>query len=39
MLTLGVTFGGAALAMGGGDKKGAGPPIQAKTSDEEKFIL
>ena len=39
MATLATVFGGSALAMSGGDKKPAAPPIEAKSSDEEKFIL
>jgi hypothetical protein len=38
-LTLATTFGGSALAMGGGDKKEVAPPIKAESTDEEKFIL
>lgn len=39
MATLGTAFGGAALAMGGSKKeKAKGPPIEAKSSDEEAFI-
>ncbi|KAI9859925.1 MAG: hypothetical protein M1824_003513 [Vezdaea acicularis] len=37
--TLGTTFAGAALAMGGDKKsKQQGPPIQAQSSEEESFI-
>ncbi|KFY81351.1 hypothetical protein V500_11523 [Pseudogymnoascus sp. VKM F-4518 (FW-2643)] len=37
--TLSLTFGGAALAMGGKKvEKTTTPPINAKNSDEEKFI-
>ncbi len=39
MATLGTTFVGAALAMGGKEKsKDQGPPINATSKDEEKFI-
>jgi F-type H+-transporting ATPase subunit k len=41
MITLGTTFGGAYLAMRGGkklDEKAKGPPINAGSKDEEKFI-
>ncbi|KAF2762920.1 hypothetical protein EJ05DRAFT_506581 [Pseudovirgaria hyperparasitica] len=39
MITLGTTFGGAALAMRGGDKKDTtSPPINAKDKDEESFV-
>lgn len=40
MATLAATFGGAKLAMGGGDKKADSsiPPLNAKSSDEEKYI-
>ncbi|KAF1830242.1 hypothetical protein BDW02DRAFT_573235 [Decorospora gaudefroyi] len=38
--TLGTTFAGAALAMGGkkGEEKASGPPINAKSSEEENFV-
>jgi hypothetical protein len=40
MGVLGTTFAGAFLAMGGGDKKKTeqGPPVNASSKDEEKFI-
>jgi len=39
MATLGTMFGGVALAMGGKTKaKEQGPPINATSTDEEKFI-
>ncbi|KAI9893268.1 MAG: hypothetical protein M1814_000397 [Vezdaea aestivalis] len=39
MATLGTTFTIAALAMGGKKAdKASGPPIQAQSGDEEKFI-
>lgn len=39
MATLGVTFAGGALAMGGKEKaKEQGPPINATSKDEEQFI-
>jgi len=39
MLTLGVTFSGAALAMRGGEtSKKQGPPINATSKEEENFI-
>ena len=39
MATLGTTFGGAWLAMRGGEKKKeSGPAINATSADEEKFI-
>lgn len=38
MATLAVTFGGAALAMGGKKAEATTPPINAKSVDEEKFI-
>ena len=39
MATLGTTFAGAALAMGGKEKaKEKGPPINAANKDEEQFI-
>ena len=39
MATLAVTFGGAKLAMGGDKKEKTNiPPINAKSSDEEKFV-
>jgi F-type H+-transporting ATPase subunit k len=39
MATLGTTFGLAALSMGGSErKKSQGPPINAQSPDEEKFI-
>lgn len=41
MVPLGTTFGGAYLAMSGGkkpDQKAKGPPINAGSEDEEKFI-
>lgn len=39
MATLGTTFAGAALAMGGKEKvKEKGPPINAASKDEEQFI-
>jgi ATP synthase subunit K len=39
MATLGITFAGAALSMGGSKaSKADGPPIQASSSDEENFI-
>ena len=39
MATLGTTFAGIALAMGGKEKsKEQGPPINAASKDEEQFI-
>lgn len=41
MLTLGTIFGGAYFSMGGSSaaaKKQQGPPINAQSPDEEKFI-
>lgn len=40
MATLGTTFVGSWLAMGGGSKadKPTGPPINAKSKEEESFI-
>jgi len=39
MATLATLFGGAAIAMGGKEKaKEQGPPINAQSKDEEKFI-
>lgn len=39
MSTLGVMFGGTALAMRGGEKKTqTTPPLNAESKDEEKFI-
>lgn len=40
MGVLGTTFAGAFLALSGGDKKKAeqGPPVNASSKDEEKFI-
>lgn len=39
MATLGVTISGAALAMGGKKAEDANqPPINAKSSEEEKFV-
>lgn len=39
MATLGVMFGGSALALRGGEKKAqTTPPINATSKDEEKFI-
>ena len=40
MATLGLTFGGAFLALRGGDKpeQQQGPPLNAKTKEEESFI-
>ncbi|CRG91460.1 hypothetical protein PISL3812_08509 [Talaromyces islandicus] len=40
MGVLGTTFAGAFLALGGGDKKKTeqGPPVNASSKDEEKFI-
>jgi F-type H+-transporting ATPase subunit k len=40
MGVLGSTFAGAYLALSGGDKKKAeqGPPVNAASKDEEKFI-
>ncbi|KAF8540422.1 hypothetical protein BDD12DRAFT_698912, partial [Trichophaea hybrida] len=37
MLTLGTTFAGSYLALSGGEKP-TSPPIQASSTDEEKFI-
>lgn len=38
MAVLGSLFGGTYLAMSGGSKKENGPPINASSKDEEKFI-
>ena len=39
MATLGTLFAGSALALGGGQKaKQEGPPINAQSTEEEKFI-
>jgi F-type H+-transporting ATPase subunit k len=38
MAVLGALFGGTYLAMPSGQKKENGPPINASSQDEEKFI-